>query len=76
MPTYESLGPDDRDGPEDRGEPSIQLDQEQAIPMRELDSTAHPTPQHNQLVSERGMLSLKPGLRLEWRGQDSQDETQ
>src|SRR5258707_704392 len=28
MPTYESLGPDDRDGPEDRWEPSIQHDQE------------------------------------------------
>src|SRR5712664_3521020 len=52
MPTYESLGPDDRDGPEDRWEPSIQLDQEQAIAVRELDTTAHPPPQHNQLMSE------------------------
>jgi hypothetical protein len=44
MPTYESFRPDDRDGFEDRWEPSIQHDQEQAIPIRELDATiaAHP----------------------------------
>jgi hypothetical protein len=41
MPTYKGLGPDDCDGPEDRWEPSIQLDQEQAIPICELDATAH-----------------------------------
>src|SRR6266481_3742712 len=53
MPTYESLGTDDRDGLEDRWKPSIQLDQEQAIPIRELNATAHPPLQHNQLMSER-----------------------
>jgi hypothetical protein len=52
MPTHQGLGPDDRDGLEDRCEPSIQHDQEQAIPIRELDATAHPPPQHNQLMSE------------------------
>src|SRR5205807_7656811 len=56
MPTHESLGPYDRDGPEDRWEPSIQLDQEQAIPIRELNATAHPPLQHNQLMSERRVL--------------------
>src|ERR1700730_9550502 len=34
----------------------------------------HFAPQNNQLMSERGILSLKPGVRLEWRGQDGQDE--
>ena len=62
MPTYESLGPDDRDGPEDRWEPSIQLDQEQAIPIRELNATAHPPLQHNQLMSERRVPCRKSVL--------------
>ena len=31
---------------------------------------------NNHLMSERGILSLQPDLRLEWRGQDRQDETQ
>ena len=31
MPSHQGLGPDDRDGLEDRWKPSIQLDQEQAI---------------------------------------------
>jgi hypothetical protein len=62
MPTHESLGPDDRDGPEDRWKPSIQLDQEQAIPIRELNATAHPPLQHNQLMSERRVLCRKSVL--------------
>jgi hypothetical protein len=44
------------------GKPSIQLDQEQAIPICELDATAHPPPQHNQLMSKRRVLCLKPAL--------------
>ena len=47
MPTQEGLGPDDRDGLEDGWIPSIQLYQEQAIPIRELDATAHPPLQHD-----------------------------
>ena len=76
MPTYESLGPDDRDGPEDRWEPSIQLDQEHAIPVRELDTTAHLPAQHDQLTSERRVLCLKSALRLEWRDQKAQQEAE
>jgi hypothetical protein len=45
-------------------ETSIQLNQEQAIPVRELDATAHPPPQHDQLMSERCVLCLKSALRL------------
>src|SRR6266446_7897886 len=62
MPTYESLGPEDRDGLEDRWKPSIQRDQEQAIPIRELNATAHPPLQHNQLMSERRVLCRKSVL--------------
>jgi hypothetical protein len=76
MPTHESLGPDDRDGLEDRWKPSIQHDQEQAIPIRELDATAHPPPQHNQLMSECRVLCLKSALRLERRGEQGHEEAE
>ena len=34
MPTHESLGLDDRDDLEDRREPSIELDEEEAVAVR------------------------------------------
>src|SRR5439155_7434984 len=67
MPADEGLRSDDRDGIQDRWEPSIQLDQEQAIAVGELDATAHPPLQHNHLMSERRVLGLKSALRLERR---------
>ena len=76
MPTYESLGPDDRDGLEDRWKPAIQHDQEQATPIRELDATAHPSLQHDQLISECRVLCLKSALRLERRGKQGQEKTE
>src|SRR3984893_12844075 len=75
MPTDKGLRSDDRDGIQDRWEPSIQLDQEQAIAVRELDATAHPPLQHNQLMSECRVLCLKSALRLERRGKQGQEET-
>jgi hypothetical protein len=42
--------------------PSKQHDREQAIPIRELDATAHPPLQHNQLMSERRVLCRKSVL--------------
>src|SRR6266851_847654 len=47
---------------QDRWKPSIQHDQEQAIPIRELNATAHPPLQHNQLMSERRVLCRKSVL--------------
>src|SRR6266545_8274780 len=47
----------------DRRKPSIRLDQEQAIAVRELDATSHLPPQHGQLMPERGVLCLKSALR-------------
>src|SRR5882724_12314333 len=35
-----------------------------------------PTPQDNQLMSKHRVLGFKPQLRLEWRGQDGQNETE
>ena len=70
MPTHEGLGADDRDGLEDRRKPSIQLDQEQA----KVNATAHPPLQHDQLMSEHRILSLKSALRLVRRGEQGQKE--
>ena len=52
MPTHERFGLDDRDGVEDRGKPSIQLDEEPAIAVRQLDPAPQLAPQHGQLTSE------------------------
>src|SRR6202022_2876835 len=76
MPTNESLGPDDCENLQDFWKPAIQLDKEPAIIVRELDATMQPTPQDNQLMSKHRVLSFKPQLRLEWRGQDGQNETE
>src|SRR5216683_6412380 len=42
----------------------------------EPDATMQPAPQDNQLMSKHRVLSLKSNLRLEWRGQDGQNETE
>src|SRR6201986_4373724 len=44
--------------------------------VREPDATMQPAPQDNQLMSKYRVLSLKPQLRFEWRGQDGQNETE
>src|ERR1700719_2924875 len=74
VPAHKGLRPDDRDSLEDRWKPSIQHDQEQAIPIRELDATTHPSLQHNQLMSQCRVLCLKSALRLEQRDEQGQEE--
>jgi hypothetical protein len=76
MPTHERVGPDDCENLQDSWKPAIQLDKEPAIMVREPDATMQPTPQDNQLMSKHRILSFKPQLRLEWRGQDGQNETE
>jgi len=76
VPTHECLGPDDCENLQDRRKPAIQLNQEPAIMVREPDATRQPTPHDNQLMSKHRVLSLKPQLQLEWRGQDGQKETE
>src|SRR6266700_5048352 len=76
MPTHQGLRSDDSDGPEHRWKPSIQQDQEQAIPICELDATPHPALQHNQLMTERRVLGLKSALRLERRDGQGQEEAE
>jgi hypothetical protein len=76
VPTDERLGPDDRENLQDRRKPAIQLDKEPAIIVREPDATMQPPPQNIQLLSKHRVLSFKPQLRLEWRGQNGQNETE
>jgi hypothetical protein len=44
--------------------------------VREPDATRQPTLHDIQLMSKHRVLSLKPQLRLERRGQDGQNETE
>jgi hypothetical protein len=74
MPAHQRLGPDDRHGLEDRGKPAIQLDEEQAVAIREVNTTSHLALQHSQLMTERGILCLKPAPRLERRGEQRKEE--
>src|ERR1700720_3642003 len=76
VPTHECLGPDDGENLQDRRKPAVQLDKEPAIMVGEPDATRQPTPHDIQLMSKHRVLSFKPQLRLEWRGQDGQNETE
>ena len=76
MPTHDRLETDDREDLQDRRKPSIQLDKEPAVVVLQRGPAAHLTPQSDQLMSERHVLCFKPALRLEWRGQDGQDEAE
>jgi hypothetical protein len=76
MPTDKGRRSDDRDDIEDRWKPSIQLNQKQAIAIRELQAATHLPLQHDQLMSECRVLCLKSTLRLERRGEQGQEETE
>jgi hypothetical protein len=53
MPSHQRLGSDGRHHLHDRWKPSIQLQEEQPIAVRELDPAAHLALKHNQLTSQR-----------------------
>jgi type IV secretory pathway VirD2 relaxase len=76
MPSHERLRLDDREDLQNRRKPAIQLDKKPAVVVRQPDSALHLTPQNDQLMSENRILCLKSALRLEWRGQDGQDEAE
>ena len=61
---------------QDRRKPSIQLDQEPAVVVRQPNPTMNLTPQNDQLMSKHRILCLKPALRLERRGQHSQEQAE
>src|SRR6266404_2021468 len=60
MPKHDGLGTDDRKDLQDWWKPAIQLDEEPAIAVCQLDAAGHLAPQNNQLMSERCIFSLKP----------------
>ena len=76
MPPHQGLGPNNHDGLQDRWKPSIQCDQEQAIPVPDVGATTRLPLQHDQLMSERRVLCLKSALRLEQRGEQGQEEAE
>ena len=45
---------------------AVKLDEEPAVVVGEPNAAMHPTPQDDQLMSERRVLGFKPALRLEW----------
>ena len=72
MPTHQRLRTDDGEDVQDRREPSVELDKEPTVGVRQPGPTLHLAPQNNQLLSERRILRVKSALRLEWRSQDAQ----
>src|SRR6185437_7576314 len=76
MPTHQRLGPDNRENLQDRRKPAIQLNKEPAIAACESNTATQLAPRNNQLMSKHRVLSFKPQLRPEWRGQDGQSETE
>jgi hypothetical protein len=76
MPAYKCLRTDDHEDLLDRRKPSIQLDKELAVIVREPNAAGHLAPQNDQLMSKRRILCLKSAIRLEWRGQDAYYEPQ
>jgi hypothetical protein len=75
MPTHQRFRLDNRNDRQDRWKPSIHLDEEPAVVVGRLGSTPHPAPQDDQLMSKHRVLSFKPQLRLERRGQHGQNKT-
>jgi hypothetical protein len=60
VPTHERLWPDDCEDLQDCWKPTIQLDKEPAIMVREPNATTRPAPQDNQLMSKDRVLGFKP----------------
>jgi hypothetical protein len=55
--------------------PSVELDKEPAIRVRQLGPALHLAPQYYQLLPERGILRLKSTPRPEGRCEDRQKKT-
>ena len=76
MPSHEGLGANNCNGLEDCRKPSIKLDEEQTITIREPDTAVHLPPQYDELMSERSVLCLKSALRLERRDEQGHAEAE
>ena len=65
MPAQQCLRPNDQDSVQYRRKPAIQLDEELAVAVGELDTTALLSLQHDYLLPECGILGRKLALALE-----------
>jgi hypothetical protein len=74
MPAHQGLGPDDCYRLEDRWIPTIELDEEQAIAIGQLYPPVHLAPEHDQLLSERGILGFKSALGPEECGEQVEEQ--
>jgi hypothetical protein len=76
MPPHERFGTNNRENVQDRRKPSIQLDEEPTVVVRQWGPALRLTPQYDQLMPENRIFCLKSGLRREWRGQSGQDKAE
>src|SRR5262245_61590046 len=70
MPANDRLRLDDGKGADGRGEPATEPDKHQAIDVCQRWSLRHPTPKHNDLLSQDQNLNLQFGSRLKQRSQE------
>src|SRR5271169_3715643 len=73
MPAHQRLRLNDRRSIQDRREPSIRLDEEPAIAIRQPDLATQVAPQYDQLMAKHHILSFKPHPRLKWRGRERKE---
>jgi hypothetical protein len=73
MPPHQRFRLNNRNDLQDRWKPSIH--EEPAVVVRKVGSPSHLPRQNDQLMSKYRILSLKPALRLERRGQHGQNKT-
>ena len=66
MSTYQRFGSNNHENRKDRRKPAIELNEEPAVVTRDTRPALQLTSQDDQLMSERGILNLKPDLRPEW----------
>jgi hypothetical protein len=59
---------------EDRREPAIELGEESAVVVRETSPALQLASEDEQLIPQHSILSLKPAVRLEWRGLQGQNQ--
>jgi hypothetical protein len=62
MPTHQRFGTDDRYDLEDRGEPTIELDEEETITAVKLDPALHLAREHDNLLPDKARLRLVIGF--------------
>jgi hypothetical protein len=74
VPSNERLRPNDLKNRKDGWKPAIELDKEYPIAAGQPNPAPALTPQHDQLLPEDRILSLKPRARSERRRQDGKKE--